>query len=328
MADLSTSYMGLKLKSPVIVASSGLTRSLANLRQMEDFGAGAVVLKSLFEEQIKYEVRKLFSHDEMLSAYTEADDYIQNYARTHALEEYLSLIRAAKKSMTIPVIASINCVSAQEWPSFAKEIARSGADALELNVFVLPHDTEKDSEAYEKLYFEILEKVKQHIDIPIALKISQHFSGFGNMVKKLSWAGAKGVVLFNRFFANDFDIDKRKLVPATPFSTPDEIIHSLRWIGMLAGRVQVDLCASTGVHDHTGVVKQLLAGAKAVQICSTLYKNGLSQIATINKGLEDWMTANKFSAISDFAGSMSFKKGENPGAYQRVQFMKHFAEID
>lgn len=328
MIDLSTTYMGLSLRSPVIVGSSGLTRSIDNLKEIEAKGAGAVVLKSLFEEQIKFEIRKVFSYEDMVSAYTEADDYIRNYARTHALDEYLNLIREAKKAISIPVIASINCVSAEEWTSFARNIQEAGADALELNVFVLPSDVDKEGAEYEKLYFDIVEKVKKEISIPIALKISSHFSGLGNLVKKLSWTGVKGIVLFNRFFNPDIDIEKFRMGASSIYSTPDEITTSLRWIGILAGRVQADLCASTGVHDGKGVIKQLLAGAKAVQVCSTLYKNGFGQIELMNKELTDWMEKNNFSKISDFDGKMSFKKGESPAAYQRVQFMKHFAGID
>lgn len=328
MIDLSTTYMGLKLPSPVIVGSSGLTKSIENLKEMEARGAGAVVLKSLFEEQIKFEVRKVFSYDDMVSAYTEADDYIRNYARTHALDEYLNLIREAKKAIKIPVIASINCVSAEEWTSFAKNIEQAGADALELNVFVLPSDVDKEADEYETLYFDIIEKVKKEVKIPIALKISSYFSGLSNMVKKLSWTGVKGLVLFNRFFNPDIDIDKMRMGAGSIYSTPDEITTSLRWVGMLAGRVQADICASTGVHDGAGVIKQLLAGAKAVQVCSTIYKNGIGQIEQINKELTEWMEKNNFSKIADFDGKMSFKKGENPAAYQRVQFMKHFAGID
>ena len=328
MIDLSTTYMGLSLRSPLIIGSSGLTRSIDNLKQMEAKGAGAVVLKSLFEEQIKYEVRKVFSYDDMVGAYTEADDYIRNYARTHALDEYLTLIREAKKAISIPVIASINCVSAEEWTSFAKNIQQAGADALELNIFVIPTDVDKEAADYEKLYFDIFEKVKKEISIPIALKISSHFSGLANFVKKLSWSGVKGIVLFNRFFNPDIDIEKQRMSASSIYSTPDEISTSLRWIGILAGRVQTDLCASTGVHDGKGVVKQLLAGAKAVQVCSTLYKNGLGQLDIINKELIQWMEKNNYSKISDFEGKMSFKKGESPAAFQRVQFMKHFAGID
>lgn len=328
MIDLSTTYMGLSLRSPVIVGSSGLTRSIDNLKEIEAHGAGAVVLKSLFEEQIKFEIRKVFSYDDMVSAYTEADDYIRNYARTHALDEYLNLIREAKKAITIPVIASINCVSAEEWTSFAKNIEEAGADGLELNIFVVPSDVDMEGSQYEKLYFDIVEKVKKEINIPLALKISSHFSGLGNMVKKLSWTGVKGIVLFNRFFNPDIDIEKMRMSAGNIYSTPDEITTSLRWIGILAGRVQTDLCASTGVHDGKCAIKQLLAGAKAVQVCSTLYKNGFGQIERIHEEMKEWMSGNGFTKLSEFDGKMSFKKGEHPGALQRVQFMKHFAGID
>lgn len=328
MTDLSTTYMGLQLKNPIIVGSSGLTRSVENLIEIEKRGAGAVVLKSLFEEQIKLEIRKIFSYDEVQSAYTEAEDYIHNYARAHTLEEYLGLIREAKSKLSIPVIASINCVSAEEWTSFAKEIEKAGADALELNVFILPADIDTEGVDNEKLYFDIVEKVKTEISIPIALKISYHFSGLAQTVKKLSWTGVKGLVLFNRFFNPDIDIDKLTIKPGNLYSTPDEISTPLRWVAILADRVQSDLCASTGVHDGKGVVKQLLAGAKAVQICSTLYKNGFSQITTMVEEVTEWMIKNNYSKIEDFRGKMSHKKSVNPAVLQRVQFMKHFAGID
>lgn len=328
MIDLSTTYMGLKLRNPIIVGSSGLTRTLDNLIKAEENGAGAVVLKSLFEEQIKFEIRKVFSFDDVQSAYTEADDYIRNYSRAHTLEEYLSLIRSAKSKLSIPVIASINCVTSDEWPAFAREIEKAGADALELNVFVLPADIDTSGDQYEKLYFDVIEKVKKEISIPISLKISYHFSGLAELIKKLSWTGVKGLVLFNRFFNPDIDLDKFTVKPGNLYSTPAEISTSLRWIAILADRVQADLCASTGVHDGLGVVKQLLAGAHAVQVCSVLYKNGFEQIPLMLNEITNWMTKNKFNKVDDFRGKLSHKKTENPAVLQRVQFMKHFAGID
>jgi dihydroorotate dehydrogenase (fumarate) len=328
MTDLSTTYLGLTLKNPVIVGSSGLTRNLDNLLTIEDKGAGAVVLKSLFEEQIKLEVRKVFSHEEMLGAYTEADDYIRNYSRQQTIAEYLNLIQSAKSRLSIPVIASINCISPNEWPSFAQEIEKAGADALELNVFVLPSDIEKPGEEYEQIYFDIIENVRKNINLPIALKISYHFSGMAELIKKLSWTDVNGFVLFNRFFNPDIDIDRFVVKPGNLYSTPEEISTSLRWIAILSDRIQADLCASTGVHDGQGVVKQLLAGAKAVQICSTLYKHGFDKIPSIVNELKTWMEKNEFSKISDFRGRLSFRKSENPSVYQRVQFMKHFSGIE
>jgi dihydroorotate dehydrogenase (fumarate) len=328
MTDLSTSYMGLTLRNPVIVGSSGLTRTVDQLMKAEEKGAGAVVLKSLFEEQIKFEIRKVFSYDDVQSAYTEADDYIRNYSRTQTIDEYLKVIKNAKEKLSIPVIASINCVSADEWPAFAKEIEKAGADALELNVFVLPADIDMPGTEYEKLYFKIIENVKKQVQIPISLKISYHFSGLAELVKKISWSGIQGIVLFNRFFNTDFDLEKFSVKPGNLYSTPDEISTSLRWIAILSGRVQTDLCASTGVHDGYGVVKQLLAGAHAVQICSTLYKHGFDQIALVIDQLQSWMEKNNFSKIEDFRGKMSYKKSDNPAVFQRVQFMKHFAGIE
>ncbi|MFO7977703.1 MAG: dihydroorotate dehydrogenase-like protein [Bacteroidales bacterium] len=328
MTDLSTTYMGLDLRSPVIVGSSGLTSNLSNLEIMEQKGAGAVVLKSLFEEQIKFEVRKVFSYDDVQNSYTEAEDYIRNYARSQTIDQYLSLIQEAKKRLSIPVIASINCVSADEWPAFARQIEQAGADALELNVFLLPADIGTTGEQYENVYFDILEQVKKQVNIPISMKISHHFSGMASMVRKLAWSGAKGIVLFNRFFNPDIDIDNFRIVPTNLYSRPDEIATSLRWIGILSGKVQVDLCASTGVHDGKGVVKQLLAGAKAVQVCSTLYKNGLDQLDVIHEELTAWMEKNKVSKISEFSGKMSMFNAPNAAGYYRVQFMKHFAGIE
>ncbi|MFO7874394.1 MAG: dihydroorotate dehydrogenase-like protein [Bacteroidales bacterium] len=328
MTDLSTSYMGLQLSSPLIVGSSGLTKNIKNLEVFEQNGAGAVVLKSLFEEQIKFEVRKVFSYEESQSAYTEAEDYIRNYAREHTLDEYLNLIQDAKKKLSIPVIASINCTSAQEWPAFARNIEKAGADALELNVFLLPADPSKNAADYEKRYFEIVENVKKEISIPISLKISSYFSGLAGMIKQLSWSGVQGIVLFNRFFNPDIDINKQTIKASNLYSNPSEISNSLRWIAILSDNVKTDLCASTGIHDSDGVIKQLMAGAKAVQLCSALYIHGNDYLGTVHKGLIDWMEKNGHKRISDFQGVMSQKMSRNPAAYLRVQFMKHFAGIE
>ncbi len=328
MIDLSTTYMGLQLKSPVIVGSSGLTKSIGNLEQMEEKGAGAVVLKSLFEEQIKFEIRKVFSYEEAQSSYTEAEDYIRNYAREHTLDEYLNLIQEAKKKLSIPVIASINCSTAQEWPAFAKNIQKAGADALELNVFVLPADIEREGRDYEQLYVDVAENVRKEVSIPVSLKVSNYFSGLAHTVKKLSWTGVNGVVLFNRFFNPDVDTESYKITPGHLYSEPEEITHSLRWIGILSGQLQTDLCASTGVHDGKGVIKQLLVGARAVQVCSTLYKNGLGQLDVIRNEMLEWMEQHNYTKISDFQGRMSQKMTNNPAAFLRVQFMKHFAGIE
>lgn len=328
MVNIATTYMGLQLSSPIIIGSSGLTSSIENIKEFAARGAGAVVLKSLFEEQIAHEIAHTSSYDHTSNYYPEAHDYISNYSHNHRVDEYLDLIRKAKQEVSIPIIASINCITAEEWVKFASKIEEAGADALELNVFIMPSDPSFGAEHNEEIYFSILEGVKKLISIPVALKISYYFSGLAKMALKLSWAGAKGLVLFNRFYSPDININTMKLVATNVFSTPEEISTSLRWVAMLSDRVYCDVCASTGVHDSEGLIKQLLAGAKAVQIASTLYKNGFGRIDEMKSGLISWMEQHGYEETKDFIGKMSFKKAENPGAYERVQFMKHFAGIE
>ncbi len=328
MANINVKYLGLDLKSPIIVGSCGLTNSIENLIAIEKNGAGAVVLKSIFEEQIMHEANKdITAHgDEFI--YTEAIDYIKNYTQMHQLDEYIKLVKEAKKALTIPVIASINCGSAGEWVNFAKEIQAAGANAIELNIFILPTDVNISSEAYENQYFKILESIKKVVTIPIAIKTSVYFSSFAKMMVKLSWDGANGLVLFNRFYSPDIDIYTMKMASSNVYSKSEESGLPLRWIGILTDKVKCDLCASTGIHDGATVVKQLLAGASAVQIASVLYKNGFEYIQEMNSDILKWMNEHNYKSIDDFKGKMSYSKTENPAAYQRIQFMKYFSGIE
>ena len=328
MADIKTNYLGLELRNPVIVGSSGLTNSVEKVVELEKAGAGAVVLKSLFEEQINYHTHKTVSQSESIYAYPEAEDYISNYTKENDVSNYLKLIRDSKQNVSIPVIASINCVSSAEWISFAKRIEEAGADALELNIFVLPSDPKRTTEDNEKVYFDIAMEIIKEVSIPVAIKLSYYFSGLAKTMLKLSWTGIKGLVLFNRFFSPDIDIDKFVVTATNVFSSPEELSTSLRWVAMLSDRVHCDIAASTGVHSGEDVVKQLLAGAKAVQVASSIYKNSNTIIKEMTVFLESWMQKHNFSTTSDFIGKMSFKKTENPAAYERVQFMKYFAGIE
>lgn len=326
MVDLSTTYMGLSLKTPIIVGSSGLTNNVAAIREHEQNGAGAVVLKSLFEEQIRMESEKDISHTH--NYYTEAQDYISNYTREHRVGEYLKLIEDARKAVDMPVIASINCVTSERWPAFAKRLEDAGANALELNVFVLPSDFTRDSEANENLYFKVVDAVKENVSIPISLKISYYFTNLAQMIQKLSFTGIKGIVLFNRFFSPDIDLKKREIVPSHVFSDPAEISTSLRWIAIMAQRVRCDLAASTGIHSGEAVAKQILAGANVVQVVSALYKNKNPYLKTILSDFEAWMKANKYNSLEDFRGSMSQAQSKDAAAYERVQFMRYFSGIE
>lgn len=324
MLNLEVTYLGLKLKNPIIVSSSGLTSSVEKIKKIEKSGAGAVVLKSLFEEQINYEAGSLImNHD-----YPEAEDYIKNYTKEHGVGEYLKLIQEAKKAVSIPVIASINCVSANNWVRFTKEIEQAGADALELNVFSLPVDRNLEAVDYEKVYIELASKIKSVTSLPVAMKIGNHFTNPVNLVYKLFSLGIKGVVLFNRFYEPDIDIDKFSLTAAEVFSTPSEIRQNLRWVAIISDKVnQIDISASTGIHSGEAVVKQLLAGAETVQVCSVLYKNGIDHIGNLLKDMEGWMTKNNFNSINDFRGRMSYQSIPDPVLYERSQFMKYFSSV-
>lgn len=320
--------MGLKLRNPIIAGSSGLTNSIENIQKLYAHGVGAIVLKSLFEEQINFAINKTFNQSENNYSYPEALDYISHYTRENDLDNYLKLIREAKSMVDIPIIASINCVSSSEWVTFAKKIQEAGADALELNIFILPSDPRRKAEHHEQIYFDIIQSVMKQVKIPIAAKISPYFSGMTNMALQLSWTGIAGLVLFNRFFSPDIDIDKFEVTPSHVYSTPAEMSQTLRWVALLSAQVHCDIAASTGIHSGEAVIKQLLAGAKAVQIASVLYKEGFGKVELMTKEIEQWMAKHKFGNTTDFIGKMSYKEVKNPAAFERVQFMKHFSGIE
>lgn len=327
MKDLSTNYMGFKLKSPIIAASSGLTNSIDNIKNIELYGAGAVVLKSIFEEEIQMEMKKTqLEMNRPGSIYPEIYDFFDMTSVEDGVSKYLSLVEEAKKSVSIPIIASVNCVTANEWPVFAKRLQEAGADALELNVFVLPSDINRSAEENEKVYFDVIEKVKNEVNIPIALKVSYYFTNLASVIQRLSETGVNALVLFNRFFSPDIDIETFKIVPSSLYSTPNDLPVSLRWIAIMSGRVQCDLAASTGVHNGKAVIKQLLAGANAVQVASVLYKNGIPFIQSMLNELDDWMDTMDYTCLDDFKGKRNQLQVGNPAVFERTQFMKHFSQ--
>jgi dihydroorotate dehydrogenase (fumarate) len=324
MINLSTNYLGLSLASPLIVSSCGLTGSVDKIKRFAELGAGAVVLKSLFEEQIRHEAGSQIQTGD----YPEAYDYISRYVKSNSLEEYLKLVESAKKAVKIPIIASINCLSASEWISFAKEIESAGADALELNVYFLASEKDVPAERIENLYYELLQKIRAVVTIPIAVKIGYQFTNLAATVNNLHLRGAKGVVLFNRFFEPDLDIETMKIIPSEVLSSPVDIRQSLRWVGILSDKVErIDIAASTGIHDGKAVIKQILAGAKAVQICSVLYKQGEKQLAVILDDLKLWMTRKKYNSIAEFRGKLNYSHIADPAMYERSQFMRYFSDF-
>lgn len=324
MIDLSTTFAGLSLKSPIIVSSSGLTSSVDRIKKVAAAGAGAVVIKSLFEEQISHEIGKMSAE----SDYPEAGDYIRTYARENSLEEYLSLIRSAKEAVDIPVFASINCVSASEWIEFAGRIEDAGADGLELNIYFLPIDKEKDPGAYEKGYLHLVSEVKKRTALPLVVKLGSGFTNITWMVNQLYMREAAAVVLFNRFYAPDIDTKNLTFGSAEVLSTPAELRNTLRWIGIVSSQVdQLDLAASTGVHSGLAVVKQILAGATAVQVCSVLYRNGLDYVRDMIQEMKTWMEKNQYQSPGEFRGKMNYASLDDPSVYERAQFMKYFSSM-
>jgi dihydroorotate dehydrogenase (fumarate) len=328
MIDLSTSYMGLSLPNPVIAGASRITGTLKGVVSCVEAGVGAVVLKSLFEEEITAQVGELLAESKGAFWHPEAADYISRYGQENGVEKYLELIRQAKAQIDVPLIASIHCVTAGQWTEFATRVEHAGADALELNIFVMPSDPRRDGRQNEQVYFDVLRAVKAKLSIPVALKVSTFFSSLSKTLLDLSRAGADALVLFNRYYAPDINVDDLTLKPANFVSTPDESVLPLRWIALMAPLVRCSLAATGGVHTGRGVVKQLLAGADAVQICSTLYKNGIDQIRTIVSELQSWMETHQHEKPADFRGKLSSGKSENPAAFERVQFMKTSVGIE
>ena len=318
-------FAGLNLKSPIVIGSSGLTNSAEKNLELERAGAGAVVLKSLFEEQISMQ------SDWMLqdSDYPEAGDYIQNYVRSNEIESYIKLIQESKQQCSIPIIASINCYKPDSWVDFSHQIEMAGADAIELNIFALNTDIGKEAKLSEKTYIQILEKVKEKINIPIIVKIGKMLGNIVEMVDDLYAHGASGVVLFNRFYQPDIDINKLQMVSGQVFSSHADMADTLRWTGIVSGRVpKMPVASSTGIQDWEDIVKCILAGASVVQICSTVYQHGTEIISQMMRSMEEWMSSMNFGSISEFRGRLSYMKIPDPSLYERVQFMKYFSNRD
>jgi dihydroorotate dehydrogenase (fumarate) len=319
--NLSTTFLGHAIENPFIVASSGLTSTVQSIKKCADSGAGAVVLKSLFEEQIIADKKTLLQHDDMYFWYPEALDYVGSFSREQGIQEYLGLIDKAKKAVKIPVVASINCVSPLEWPKFAKEIKNAGADGLELNIFIPPTNLKLTGYKIEETYLDIVQEVKKETDLPIAVKVGYYFTNIYRMLFKLSNLEINSMVLFNRYYRPDIDIETLKVVTNNVYSSPVEITLALRWIALLSSKVKCELIGATGIHDYQGVVKNILAGGSAVQLCTTLYKNGLEYMAVMRKDLEKWMSSKGYNDLKSFRGLIS-RSEENGAAFERVQFMK------
>jgi dihydroorotate dehydrogenase (fumarate) len=324
--NTTTKYLGLELKNPVVVSSSGLTGSYDKVMEIIEHGAGAIVLKSLFEEQIINDIEGKLQDDEMYFWYPEATDFVKNISKEHGVNQYIKFIKKIKANTATPVIASVNCTTSQQWPQFAKELQGAGADALELNIAIFPHDETIESRDIENLYVEIVAAVKQHVQIPVAVKLGAQFTNIPHMVSRLDAAGVQGLVLFNRFFRPDIDIETGKIKYNNYLSDPAEMTQSLRWISLLAPKTRCDLIANTGIHDYKAIVKQLMAGASAVQLTSVLYKKGVPYLATLIGELQEWMKRKNIDSIDKIHLNTKFGS-DHAAEFERIQFMRRTVDL-
>ncbi len=326
MPDLSTSYMGLKLKNPIIAASSGLTKSTAKIIDCYNSGVGAIVMKSVFEEAF---AQKDFGIAEGTPYHTESYDYLRSELELqYGPREYLDIINEAKTRVDIPIIASINCVSDKYWPQYAKQFQDAGADALELNIFKTATSISEEGRDLENMYYKIIETVKEQVTIPVALKIGIYFTALPHFASQLARKGADALVLFNRFTEPDINIDKMKLSTTFSFSTSFDLYKPLRWTALLSGKVGCDIAASTGVKSGKDVIKLLLAGASAVQVASLLYQKGFDQVEDMLRELTAWMKEHNFDSIADFKGKLSFEETSSPETYLRAQFIEKIRGVE
>jgi dihydroorotate dehydrogenase (fumarate) len=322
--DLRTTYMGLELTSPIVVSASTLSQETHNIVEMEENGAGAVVLFSLFEEQIRAEAARYSSiRNATSNMFAEASDFfpnLENYAT--GTEEYLEKIWAAKAEVEIPVIASLNGITSEGWIEYSRQIEQAGADALEINIFFIPGDIHVSSSEVEHRYLNIITEVRNTVKIPVAVKLNPYFSSTGNMALRMQKAGADGLVLFNRFYQPDFDIHELKILSNLQYSGSNEIRLPLLWIAMLYGRVPVSLAATTGVESAREVIKYILAGADVAMTASALYKNGIGYLKTMKNDLDQWMKDMDFTSVKDFKGILSQQNISDPTAFERANYIK------
>lgn len=322
--DLKTKYLGMTLNSPLVVSASPLSEDIDNIKKMEDAGASAIVLYSLFEEQLRLEQLEMEHHTtagtegfaESLSFFPEMDEY------RLGPDAYLEHIKKAKAAVNIPIIASLNGNTVGGWTSYAKKMQEAGADAIELNIYSIPSDINQSGSDVEKKYVDILKSVKSQITIPVAMKMSPFFSNTANVIKMLDDAGANSFVLFNRFYQPDIDLNELEVKPNVLLSHSSAMRLPMRWIAMLKGRINADLAATSGVHTGEDVIKMMMVGANVTMLCSSLLKHGISHIKTVENQMKKWMTDHDYDSVEIMQGSMSQLKVPDPGTYERAQYMK------
>jgi dihydroorotate dehydrogenase (fumarate) len=329
MIDLKTTYLGLPLRTPLVASASPLSQEIDGIRRLEDAGASAIVLSSLFEEQLRQESVELEYHlTEGTNSFAEASSFFPQPDEFYwGPERYLDHIHNAKKAASVPIIASLNGTTVGGWTNYAHLIQQAGADALECNIYSIPTDPDLTSSAVEQQYLDILRAVKSVVTIPVAVKVSPYFSNMANMAKRFDEAGANALVLFNRFYQPDINLEELEIQPNVLLSTPQALRLPLTWIGILYGRIRANMAATSGVHGPEDVVKLLMVGADVTMLCSTLIRNGIAHLGEIEAGLMDWMEKHEYESVQQMKGSMSQLRCANPSAFERAQYMRAVKSI-
>jgi dihydroorotate dehydrogenase (fumarate) len=329
MADLKTTYMGLTLKNPIVPSACPLSRELDDIKRLVDAGAGAITLYSLFEEQIEAEAEYLettiegvkYRYAEMIDLFPPLEEYRRDE------DEYLELIRKAKEAVDVPIIASLNGYSPGGWTDYARLFEEAGADAVELNIYFIPTQPAINAQQVEDMYVEILRAVKEDVSVPVAVKLSPYFTATANLAKKLDSHGADGLVLFNRFYQPDLDIEELESMQSLQLSTSYEMRLPLRWIAILYGQLSASLALTTGVHTPEDVVKALMAGADVAEVCSVLLEEGIGHLSSLTQGLKRWMDDHEYESVEKMRGVLSHKKSPNPAAFERANYVKLVSDV-
>jgi dihydroorotate dehydrogenase (fumarate) len=329
MVDLSTNYLGLRLRTPLVASASPLSNTLDGIRRLEDAGASAVVMYSLFEEQIRHDNAEL---DARLTAgtesFAESVTYLPQPSEFNAgPEEYLRQIRQAKDAVKVPIIGSINGATVGGWIEYAKQIEQAGADAVECNIYKIASAPDMSSAQVEQVYIDIVKAIKAAVKIPVAIKVSPFFSNMSFMAKQLDEAGADGLTLFNRFYQPDINLEALEIEPNVLLSTPQALRLPLTWIGILYGRIKASLAGTSGVHAAEDAVKLIMVGADVTELCSTLLRNGVSHLRYIEQGLSDWMEKHEYESVRQMKGSMSQLRCADPAAFERVHYMRGISNV-
>lgn len=324
MIDLSTKYLGLNLRTPLVASASPLSHEIDGIRRLEDVGASAVVLHSLFEEQLRQESQNLeHSLEAGIESFAESITYFPQPAEFHTGPEgYLKHIMQAKAAVDIPIIASLNGATLGGWTQFARQIEQAGADAIECNIYFLPTNMDQTGPQVEKIYIDVLRAVKSSVQIPVAVKLSPYFSSTANMAKRLDEAGADGLVLFNRFYQPDIDLDNLELKPNVLLSTPQDLRLPLTWVGILFGRIKASLAATSGIHQAEDAIKMLMVGASATMMCSILLREGAEHLRFVERQIKQWMADHEYDSVRQMQGSMSQLRCADPAAFERAQYMR------